>query len=162
MNIQAVAAVPQTRSKLPVALALILAACAAAVTPRAAQADGAEAVAAVLVGAALLYAVQDDDHHHRTRVSYHFHDGGHHRCYEDHGHGYGRRDYGRTYYVYKDSHRYDYDRRGGYDQHWDRSVKYRPKGHKHDYKGNQHHANGDRFDRGRDEGRRWNTRVPIH
>ncbi|GAB3372937.1 hypothetical protein NCG89_06745 [Spongiibacter taiwanensis] len=163
------AAVTQKRGKW-FAVALMIAVCAVSLAPKAAHADGAEAVVAVLVGAALLYAAQDDDKHHRNRVSYHFHDNGHRRCYERHGHGYGHRDYSRTYYVDKNNdHRFDRyygDRRSGYANSWHRSPKYDRKVGRNDgkyyHKGNKHYAKGDRFDRGRDEGRRWNTQVPVH
>lgn len=155
MNTVNVTALPKRNSKLLIGLALLAVAVVTALAPRPARADGAEAVAAVLVGAALLYAVQDDDHHAGARVSYHFHDGGHRRCYEHHAHGYGRPSYGNTYYVYQDSHRYErnyYDRRDG-DRHYDRRDKHYDKGGRHDRDGGYAWRGNER---------RWNTRVPVH
>lgn len=154
-------------------LALLAVAVVLGLNPKPARADGAEAVAAVLVGAALLYAVKDSDSYRRSKVSYHYHNGGRQPCYDRHvAHG------GRYY-----QHNSRNDRRGYGQQYHDRRYVQVNKYYRNDYHAGQHASKGHRDNGGhknkgyKDNGRRdkghkdnryrhdnrqWNTRVPIH
>ncbi len=112
--------------------------------PRAAHADSVETVAAVLVGAALIYAAQDDDRHRYQRGRY---DDRHDHRYYDRRHGHSkhfssgkvhqRQHYDQPFYYSNHKYRDRDDRRekGG------RGWKDKGRGYGHD-KASKHQARG--------------------
>ncbi|WP_269619836.1 hypothetical protein [Zhongshania sp. BJYM1] len=159
---------------------------AVAVTPKQAHADGVETAAAVLIGAAVLYAAHDSYKDDRRYSKHHVHDRhcGHQVSYRDSGHhnsyyrsgysnqqvytnvhtGYyngnrGHNNYGNGKY-YKDKHDKgrDYSYGGKHDSHSDRYAR------DDRDRGNNNHQGQDRGklnDRQKHNESYWNTRVKI-
>jgi hypothetical protein len=138
---------------------------AVALVPKQAHADNAQTAAAVLIGAAVLYAAHDAHKSDRRYARAHVHDRrcGHHnkrykKSHRDPHYGHGYSDRGRQYYS--GSHG---DRHQGHYQ-----DRYRDK---HQGKG-KHFVNNDKHDRYEKKGghkgskdrhndRYWNTRVAV-
>ncbi|MBW2940394.1 hypothetical protein [Zhongshania aquimaris] len=156
---------------------------AVAVSPKQAHADGIETAAAIMIGAAVLYAAHDsnkDDRHYRHG---HVHDRrcGHQVSYRDNSH-YNR--YGNSYsynnggyrnqHVYTDVHtshgknyyyqdkKHNNGKKYGHDKHDNRADRFARDNHDRRYQGNNdHQGHGNLNDRQKHNANYWNTRVKV-
>ncbi|CAA0095012.1 hypothetical protein [Zhongshania aliphaticivorans] len=153
---------------------------AVAVSPKQAHADGVETAAAIMIGAAVLYAAHDSYKDDRRYSKNHVHDRhcGHQVSYRDTGHHNYSNSYNNGYRnqkVYTDvhaghsSHKYykgkDYKKGKDYrhDKHDNRSDRFARDNHGRDHQGsNKQYGRGNLNDRQKHNQAYWNTRVNVN
>lgn len=161
------------------------------VSPKQAHADGVETAAAIMIGAAVLYAAHDSYRDDRGHSKKHVHDRhcGHQVSYRDTGHynrdrnRYSYNNGYRNQHVYTDIHTgkrgdnyyrgenhyrakdYRHDKRGRYDnyENYDkRPDRFARDDHGRKQQGsNNHQGHGNLNDRQRHNEKYWNTRVKV-